>query len=249
MIKSSSPLIGIPCRHDTSNNYAKELVNVQSETYLSAISQAGGIPLLIPLNLERAALRTLYDLAAGILLTGGGDIDPALYGQEPHAKLVDVQADRDREEITISRWAMADGKPLFGICRGVQVIVVAAGGALCQDIPSLMPQATLHNYAYRGEGSNGRDCIIHEVELTPSCRLSQILQTKRLKVNSLHHQAVESVPEPFQIVGRSTDGVIEVVELPGHPFYCGVQWHPEILVAKHETSRRTFRGFVEICGG
>jgi putative glutamine amidotransferase len=194
-------------------------------------------------------MRTLYDLAAGILLTGGGDIDPALYGQEPNAKLVDVQADRDQEEITISRWAAADAKPLLGICRGVQVMAVAAGGTLCQDLPSLMPEATLHNYAYCTEGSNAWDYIAHEVELTPSCRLSQILQTRRLGVNSLHHQAVESIPEPFQIVGRSSDGVVEVIELPGHPFYCGVQWHPEILVAEHETARRIFRGFVEVCEG
>ena len=147
-MKSSLPLIGIPCRHDASAYYGKNPVNAQNESYLSAVSQAGGLPFLIPLNLETPALRTLYELAEGILLTGGGDVDPSLLQQDPHPTLSDIQPDRDELEITLSRWAAADGKPILGICRGIQVMAVAAGGTLCQDLPSQRPEATLHNYGY-----------------------------------------------------------------------------------------------------
>ncbi len=246
-MKSTPPLIGIPCRHDISTYYAGRPVNAQNDSYMTAVSRAGGIPFLMPMNLPAAHLRTLYDLAAGILLSGGGDIEPSLYNQPPRPTLGDVQPDRDHEEITISRWAGAEGKPLLAICRGIQVIAVAAGGTLYQDIPSQIPQATLHRYAYNNEENCPYEHLAHEVELTPSCRLAQIVQTTRFWVNSLHHQAVDSVPLPLQIAGRSPDGVVEVVEHPDHPFYCGVQWHPEVLVAEHDTARRIFEAFVQAC--
>ena len=104
-----------------------------------------------------------------------------------------------------------------------------------------------------GKSDNGnspaKDYLAHAVELTASCRLARILQTRTVWVNSLHHQAVESMPEPYQIVGRSSDGVVEAIDLPQHPFYCGVQWHPEVLVAEHESARRIFRAFIEACVG
>jgi putative glutamine amidotransferase len=246
-MNGSKPLIGIPCRHDVSTIYAKDPVNAQGDKYLRVISQAGGIPLLIPLNLEMPALRTLYDLAAGILLPGGGDIEPALYQQSTRHELSDVQPDRDQTEIVLSRWAAEEGKPLLGICRGIQVIAVAAGGTVCQDLPTERPEATLHRYDYLGEGEDRWHYMAHEVELNPASRLCHILQTERLWVNSLHHQAVESVPAPLHIAGCSSDGVAEAIELPGHPFYCAVQWHPEVLTGEDEFARQLFRAFVEAC--
>jgi putative glutamine amidotransferase len=246
-MKPAKPLIGIPCYHDKSSSYSQSPVNAQFETYLSAISQAGGIPFLIPLNLERLALRQLYDLSSGILLAGGGDIDLALYGQTPQTKLYSVQPDRDQLEMTLSRWAADEGKPTLGICRGIQVMAVAAGGTLCQDLPTQKPTATLHNYIYQTEGTNAVDHLAHEVEFTSTSRLAQILQTNTMWVNSLHHQAVESVPAPLQITGCSSDGVVEVIEHPEHPFFYGVQWHPELLVAAHQSARRIFEAFVAVC--
>jgi putative glutamine amidotransferase len=107
-----------------------------------------------------------------------------------------------------------------------------------------MPQARLHHYGYIDGRGPGWDELVHEVHLTPTSRLAQILQTDRLWVNSLHHQAVERVAEPMQVTGRSSDGVVEVVERPDHPFYCGVQWHPEILFEQDESSRRIFTAFI-----
>ncbi len=246
-MKTEPPLIGMPCRHDTSTVYNRERINAQSEAYLSALSQAGGIPFLIPLTLPPDALRRLYDLADGILLSGGGDIHPPLYHQDPQPTLSDVQPDRDQIEITISHWAAEERKPLLAICRGIQVLAVSSGGTLCQDIPSQMPEATLHHYRYNDLDEEAETRLVHEVQFSPESRLAQIFQTENLPVNSLHHQAVQRVNPPLQIVGCSSDGVVEAVELPGHPFYCGVQWHPEVLVEEHETSRQLFKAFIEAC--
>lgn len=248
-MKPAQPLIAIPCRHETSSDYFDEPVNAQSEAYLNAITEVGGIPLMLPLNLDPPAMRTLYDLADGVLLSGGGDIDPALYGREPGPILYEVQPDRDRVELLLSAWAAEDGKPLLGICRGIQVMAVAVGGALCQDLPTEKPDAACHIYDYLSDEHNTWTTLAHEVELQPASRLAGLLQTGRLWVNSLHHQAIEHLPAPLQVVGCSTDGVIEAIERPDHPFYCGVQWHPEVLVVEHETARRLFRGFVAACLG
>jgi putative glutamine amidotransferase len=239
-----APLIGLPCRHDFSQIYANGKVNAQNENYLTAVTQAGGIPFLIPLNLEAAALRRLYDLAQGILLPGGGDIDPSLLNQPSHPTLSDVQPDRDALEMTLARWAAAEGKPLLGICRGIQVMAAASGGAIYLDLPTQMPEATQHQYGYLNGTGPGWTDLLHEVSLAPQSRLAKILQTERLAVNSLHHQAVQSVAGSLQVVGRSGDGVIEAIEIPEHPFYCGVQWHPEVLTAEHAPARRLFESFI-----
>ncbi|MDX1522533.1 MAG: gamma-glutamyl-gamma-aminobutyrate hydrolase family protein [Anaerolineae bacterium] len=239
-----TPLIGIPCRHDLSVNYRRRPVQAQSEAYLDALTEAGGIPFLIPLNLADDALRCLYDLAHGILLSGGGDIDPEILQEPGHPSLSDVQPVRDRVEMMFSRWAAEDGKPLLGICRGVQVMAVAAGGTLCQDIPSAMPDATYHTYEYLNGNSPGYEDLIHDVEVTANSRLAEIVRTGRLKVNSLHHQAVAGLAAPMTVCGRSPDGVIEAIELPYHPFFLGVQWHPEALTADHHTAKALFDAFV-----
>jgi putative glutamine amidotransferase len=246
-MSGSLPLIGVLCRHDRSVNYRKKPVYAQGEAYMSAVSQAGGIPFLIPLNLPLLSRRRLYDLADGILLAGGGDIDPALFNQASHPTQGDVQPDRDAEEIAVSRWAAAEGKPLLAICRGIQVVAVAAGGTLWQDLPSQMPEAACHRHNYHDGDRYPDDYLAHAVELSPSSRLARIVRTDTIWTNSFHHQAVQSVPEPWQIVGHSSDGVIEAIELPEHPFFCGVQWHPEVLVAGHESARQIFQAFVRAC--
>jgi putative glutamine amidotransferase len=248
-MKAESPKIGLLCRHDRSLNYRQKPIYAQGEPYIQAISQAGGIPFLIPLNLPEPSLRTLYDLADGLVLTGGGDVEPSLYHHTPHPTQGDVQPDRDRDEITVARWAAAEGKPLLGICRGIQVIAVAAGGELWQDLPSQLPEASLHRYAYNNQNSSPEDYLAHAVELTPSCRLAQIVGGDPIWTNSMHHQAVKRVPEPFRVTGRASDGVVEVVEHPGHPFFIGVQWHPEVLTHQHESARQIFKAFVEVCRG
>jgi len=247
MNATQQPLIGIPSRHDRSGNYRLSPVNAQAEPYLKATVQAGGIPFMIPLNLPRPALRRLYDLADGLMLTGGGDVEPTLYGAQTHRTQGDVQPDRDAEEILLAQWAAADEKPLLAICRGIQVISVAFGGTLWQDIPSQLPDAELHHYIYNKTGSNPSDFLAHAVNLADDSQLAQILQSNTVWTNSLHHQAVKTVENGLRVMGRSTDGIIETVEKPGHPFFMGVQWHPEMLVEHLESARAIFRAFVAAC--
>lgn len=245
-MKPKLPLVGIPCREDVSSADPDVPSNAQSATFVSALNTVGAVTFFIPLKLETAALRKLFDIADGILLAGGGDIDPAFYDQEPHPTLARVQRERDLTEITLSHWAAAENKPLLGVCRGIQVMAVALGGALYQDLPSLLPAAVLHNYSHQTEGSEAHRYLVHEVTLNPESYLAEKLGSQAFKVNSLHHQAMQTAPRPMRPVGYSSDGVIEAIELPDHPFFCGVQWHPELIMAQPE-SRRIFEIFVEAC--
>ena len=240
------PIIGIPCRYDTSGTYRGRPVNAQNRSYIQAIVQAGGAPILIPLDVDEDTLRVLYNLTDGLLLSGGGDVDPAHYRQPVHTTTHDVQPDRDRIELTLTRWAAAGGKPLLGICRGIQVMAVAMGGTLVQDIAARKPEAGRHDYYYRNDG-HARDYLAHTVTLSPDSPLARILGAATLPVNSLHHQAIDTLPPPCRVVGCAPDGVPEAIDLPGHPFFCGVQWHPEELVAGQEAARRLFAAFVDAC--
>ncbi len=246
---STAPLIGILARHDKSVTYRQSAVNAQNEAYLHAVTQVGGIPFIIPLNLSERALRRLYDLADGLLFAGGGDIDPALYGAKPLGNESDMQRDRDDAEIQLVRWAAADDKPVLAICRGIQIIAVAMGGSLVQDLPSQMPQAERHNHRYLAEDGHKITDLIHDVELSPSSKLTQALGTTRLRVNSMHHQAVKAVSAPLTVVGQSEDGVIEAIELPTHRFFVGVQWHPEVLVDTEPSAQAVLSAFVTACNG
>lgn len=249
MNQPAAPLIGILARHDKSVTYRQSAVNAQNEAYLHAVTAAGGIPFIIPLNLPEDALRRLYDLADGLLFAGGGDIDPVLYGAAPLGNESDMQRDRDDAELQLVRWAAADGKPALAICRGIQIMAVALGGSLIQDLPTEKPEATRHNHRYLAEDGHKITDLIHDVTLSPSAKLSQVLKTTRLRVNSMHHQAVKTVPSPLQVVGQSEDGVIEAVELPAHRFFVGVQWHPEVLVDAEPSARAILSAFVSASSG
>jgi putative glutamine amidotransferase len=211
----------------------------QNETYVDAILRAGGTPVLIP-SVPDGRLRPLYDLIDGLLLPGGVDIHPARYGEEIHERCGKITPQRDEVELHLARWAMDEGKPLLAICRGIQVLNVAMGGSLYQDLEAQARGALRHNWfpGFR------RDRLSHPVEIAAGARLAAILGTTSLQVNSLHHQAVRRLGERLIAVGRSPDGVVEAVEAGDHPFAMGVQWHPEELVAADPSARRLFDVFV-----
>jgi putative glutamine amidotransferase len=245
MNSSDRPLIGIPCRSDGSMLYKGRHINAQNSSYIRAIMHAGGAPFLIPVEARDQVLRTLFECADGILLTGGGDIAPQFFGEAPHAALNDVQSARDELEFALVEWALEENKPLFGICRGIQVMNVAAGGSLYQDIASQCSNAQRHDYFYSQDYP--RDFMAHPVNVEPNSRLSRALSIDHLRVNSLHHQALRDVAGTYQVVCRSPDGIVEGIEMPGHPFAIGVQWHPEELVASQDAARRLFLDFVHTC--
>jgi putative glutamine amidotransferase len=206
-----------------------------------AIARAGGLPVLIPTGLDETTLRELYERLDAVLLPGGPDVDPSYYGAERHPMTVKIDDLRDQLELTVSRWAVQDDLPVFGICRGHQVLNVALGGTLVQDIPSELDSPLMHDIP----DEMPRDTRIHDVSIDESSRLASILGTTELHVNSLHHQSVEKPAPGVVVTAQSPDGVVEAIEAPDHHFVLSVQWHPEDLYRDDETMMRLFTAFVQ----
>lgn len=232
------PLIGITTYHTT--NAAGNSILALGENYVQALSQAGGLPILVPLGLPSEQLSALLARLDGILFSGGGDIDPGIYGMESSPEVGNVDPDRDRVEIQLVREAVSEGLPFLGICRGCQVINVALGGTLYTHIETQHPQALKHDYYPDWP----RDHLPHNVNIEPGSRLASILDTTSPEVNSLHHQGVRSLASGLCPTAWAPDDLIEAFELPDHPFGIAVQWHPEWLT-DHAPMRALFRAFVE----
>ena len=237
------PVIGITCTFLPPQTEETPPRFGQNQSYIHAADKAGAAPLLIPLLTDKDQLRQLFDLLDGLLLPGGEDVDPAQYGQPPHENLRQVSPLRDATELTLARWAMEEGRPLLAICRGIQVLNVALGGSLYQDIQSQLPQAQNHDW-FPGYPRNH---LSHPVQVAPDSRLAGILGTTTLSVNSLHHQAVQDIAPGLEAVAWSPDGVCEALEAPGHPFALGLQWHPEELVDDDPRAQQIFDAWVEAC--
>jgi putative glutamine amidotransferase len=243
MTAKPKPLIGLTTEHFSSGYFDKPDHNVQGvlHTYLEAVIGAGGVPLLIPLALTGADLHAAYERLDGVLLPGGGDVDPAEFNEDRHPQLGSVDGERDQVELTFARYALEGGKPLLGVCRGAQVMNVALGGTLYQDLPSQYTGPLLrHSYPVN---EFDRTHLAHPVRVEEESRLAHALGSPIVQVNSRHHQAIKDVARGFEITARAPDGVIEGIELPQHPFALGVQWHPENLQAMPEM-KRLFEAFV-----
>lgn len=217
-------------------------------TYSRAVYAAGGLPLLLPNLPPEAAEETLGTLD-GLLLSGGGDIDPAIWGEARLNEAGTPTPERDEFEMALVRAALARAVPLLGICRGVQVLAVATGGDLWQDIPTQVPGALPHRQTQlRADAS-------HEVIITPGTLLARILvpdgatSQPRLAVNSFHHQAPRNPGTIFAIAARSPDGLIEGLEAVGARFALGVQWHPEEMAATDPLQARLFAALIEAATG
>jgi putative glutamine amidotransferase len=206
--------------------------------YIRGVLQAGGFPLLLtPLSDQDDLLDCAGRLDA-LLLSGGGDVHPSLFGERPHWKLGKFDQERDDFEIAMLRLMINLEKPVLGICRGAQVINVALGGTLYQDLASQLPQSLQH------QQSAPARYPAHPVSVSPGSRLSIILDAIRLQVNSLHHQAIKDVAPVLQVTARAEDGVVEGLEAPGHPFLLGVQWHPEGMWEHDQAAASLFRALV-----
>src|SRR5512140_564478 len=219
----NSPLIGITTPH-ISLSAPVPSAGV-SETYIQSVRRAGATPVLIPPGLKGAELETLRTRLDGVLFTGGGDIDPQQFAGKPHARVYDIDPERDSLEIELVRMAAQSDWPFMGICRGIQVINVALGGTLYTDIADQHPGAQRHDWY----PNIPRDTLAHPVQVQAGSCLAQILGGTQVQTNSLHHQAIEKAAPSVQTVATAPDGIIEAVELPGHRFGLGVQWHPEWL--------------------
>ena len=208
---------------------------------MKSIGDAGGLPVLIPLNMSNEDLDLLMLRLDGILFTGGYDIDPRQYGSQPHPKVEGVDTDRDRVEIHLVQELIRLGKPFFGICRGCQVINVALGGSLYEDLPEQFRGDIPHD-----NHDHPRNYLAHTVDVQSGSKLASILTVSSAWVNSLHHQGVNKLAGGLKIAAIASDGLIEAFELVNYPFGLAVQWHPEEL-QEHETMRALFQAFVRSC--
>jgi putative glutamine amidotransferase len=221
------PLIGITGNHDDDNGAV-----LLKDYYVKAIRNAGGIPLVLPPSYEEDLIKDYIAILSGVLLSGGGDLDPAWWGENPMKGLGRISPLRDYFEIQLTQLALHKGLPVLGICRGCQVMNVARGGSLIQDLPGGLE----HNQ------NAPRDVPFHGIVIAAGSNLASILKRERIRVNSFHHQAVKQPGQGLIITACSLDGIIEAVEDPRQAFFIGVQWHPECL--QDEASFQLFNAFV-----
>lgn len=238
MTSDSIPIIGIPARSVVDHGSGFRYSGIPL-TYTNAIERAGGAPILIPLHLSGSSLRAIFDRMDALLLAGGVDVHPREFGEEVLPACGEIDTARDEIELRVTRWALQEGRPILGICRGIQMLNVAAGGSLYQDIPTQLATDLPHKYR-KGDPYNLR---AHAIAIDPNSRLARIVGATELAVNSLHHQSLKTVAPDLRITARAPDGVVEAVEAQDHRFIVGVQFHPELL---EEDARmaRLFEEFV-----
>jgi putative glutamine amidotransferase len=209
-----------------------------NEAYTDALASVGLVPVILPPTDPGVAAGSLREIA-GLVLTGGEDLDPHRFGEEPHPATGEPHHPRDAYEIALARAAYEQRVPTFAICRGAQVMNVALGGTLVQDI------ATQCHTTINHDQSEQRHDRLHAIEIEPASRLAEIVDATSIRANSSHHQSVARVASSLRVTGRAPDGVIEAVE-PVDPAWwmVAVQWHPEELTGTHEDwDRRLFAAF------
>lgn len=234
------PLIGITSGYRTIE--LKYLHSCLSRKYTQAIIKAGGVPLILPANLPVNQLSSLLPKLDGVLFSGGDDVNPQLYGEDQLPKTKKILDERDEIESVLLKSCLEHGKPVFGICRGFQVINVVLGGTLYQHVLTQHPEAIQHD-----RHDDKREKLHHSVTVTPGSLLARLTSQNSIRVNTLHHQGIRDLAKGLKIGATCTeDGLIEAVEITDQRFFLAVQWHPEEL-ADYPEQRILFEGFVQAC--
>jgi putative glutamine amidotransferase len=215
----------------------------QAHTYTEAIEHAGGAPILLPLVGEDVYLKAQYDLCDGVLFAGGNDISPEHYGEAATPFTISISNARDEQELKLARWVIADDKPALCICRGLQLLNVAQGGTLYQDIVDAMPEAHDHESSTKQKNIT---YIAHQLGVEPNSLFAKILGETTVPTNAHHHQAVKKLGDKLVASAWAEDGIIEAIEMPDKKFVMGVQSHPESLeAAAVPVWQKFFRAFVD----
>lgn len=235
------PVIAVPC-YSAKRAGALAPIYAANQTYIQAIEEAGGVPVLVPLYSHAETLDTLRGRFDGLLLTGGGDVDPARYGEPAMPETQPPSHPRDEVEIAIVKAGLAERIPVMGICRGIQLLNVACGGTLYQDIHAQIPGARNHNLTNRVRGSK-----THPVTFEPASLLARATGVTQHEVNSFHHQAVKDPGMGVRVIARAPDGVTEAIQIDDYPFAMAVQFHPERMYTTDPVMRRIFEAFVAAC--
>ena len=215
--------------------YHRSYVN---EDYVSSISLNGGIPMILPISSDEQVLDGYLDTIDGLVLSGGHDVSPLNYGEEPSQKLGDTFPARDQFDFALIERAKKKKIPILGICRGYQIITVYHGGTLWQDLSYTNKPLLKHWQEHHP------DLATHSVELEAGTLLHSIFKKDKLMVNSFHHQIVKDVPEAFTVAARAMDGVVEALEHHSYPFMVGVQWHPEMLHKSMPEMNQLFKALI-----
>lgn len=247
-MSSKKPLIGITCNYDQQDGWGAStglIVSGQDGSYVAsdyvyALEKAGATPVLIPQCADFESLKPLLELLDGVLVSGGHDVGPEHYNAFPKGYCGKISPRRDAQDLAVARYALKSGLPLLGICRGVQILNVAAGGTLYQDLEKE------GNFENHFGDKYPRNYPWHSISLAEGSALKKIFGKETLKVNSFHHQAVRDTVPGVKTAAVSSDGVIEAIEVGDHKFAVGVQWHPEMMFDSEE-QMRLFRAFVEAC--
>ena len=209
---------------------------------IEAVLLAGGLPVLLPAAIPLEEIPVLTAQFDGFYLTGGGDLDPLLYGENNHERVYGLNPERDAFELALIQEVVTQDKPLLAVCRGMQALNVACGGTLYVDIASQLPSAEKHDWwpTYR------RSKLVHNVTVSRASYLARILGEVELRTNSLHHQSVNKVADELKKVAYALDGVVEAIEHLDKRFVIGVQWHPEWL-QDQQPMRKLYKAFIENC--
>jgi putative glutamine amidotransferase len=237
---ANRPLIGVPTGREKSQRFFGLALYIMNQTYVRTLENLGALPVLIPLQMSEATLHGIFSRLDGLLLPGGEDLDPSTYGAERHPQLGATDKERDRTELLLTEWALAEGMPVFGVCRGAQVINVACGGTLYQDLHSERPDFAKHDYF---PPNYERFRVSHGIHVETDSRLAHALGSVH-EVNSMHHQGINRLGSGLRAVATAEDGLVEAVEVPELPFVLGVQWHPEELAKTDQHSSSLFYDFV-----
>lgn len=215
--------------------YERAYVN---NDYIEAVTLAGGMPFIMPIVEDEDLIKQQVEQIDGLILSGGQDVNPLFYGEEPSQKLGSIFPKRDLYEQQLIRYAIKKKKPILAICRGMQILNVTCGGTLYQDISLIEGASIKHNQ------HSIPSLPTHSVIIKEGTHLYRLYEDKTI-TNSFHHQAVKQVAPGFRIAALSKDGVIEAIEKEGNHFVVGIQWHPEMMAKKHEHMLNLFKCFIE----
>lgn len=226
------PIIGI-------TTFITEDKLILPDNYITAVSESGGTPIILPKVTDDAQVRGQLDQIDGLLLTGGDDINPALFREDPHQKLGIIEPGRDEYETKLVKSCLENNLPVLAVCRGAQILNITEGGTMYQDIYD-----QIEGYVMQHQQKASRDFLSHSITIKEDSLLHSILGETSVRTNTFHHQANRDIPDHFQITAYSNDGVIEAIESTSHDFVLGIQWHPEGSFPSDEYSKKLFTAFV-----
>lgn len=244
------PIIGVPTQTLQAIDGIPEGLPhswVMNHRYFLALTSVGAVPWMVPLLADDAGtLRAIYDNLDGVFIAGGVDVDPSSYGEERHTSCGRTDLPRDIVEMMFTQWALDEGKPLLGVCRGMQVMNVVRGGTLYQDCTEQYAGSIKHDYF--PNAGYARDFLAHDISVDPGSRLHASFGASSVLVNSMHHQGIKALGDGLFPSAYSSDGLIEAIETGNGAFAVGVQWHPEMLIDSDAGTRSLFSAFVEAAG-